>query len=244
MCSRSTVQPHVISDDRRDVRLVVAVTVVAVRRPRQRSVASDRPGRKRPTMPERAVTKAAPRRMPASVAPAATENNSGDGKGDYRYAASRQRRGQRGGSYATPIRWNPDLIVAATARCPSSPTDQPVADQPGRRLPDHHVSPRELPPVGGLLVDATTRARLYHEPGLAVAAYRVRRHRPPPPSPGGPQPERLVLRALNPEAVTQRLHWEHHYRPGRARELSASNRNRAIAPPHTSSTYARSTSIP
>jgi len=36
---------------------------------------SDRPGRKRPTMPERAVTKAAPRRMPASVAPAATENN-------------------------------------------------------------------------------------------------------------------------------------------------------------------------
>jgi hypothetical protein len=108
---------HVISDDRRDVRLltgvkgvirrrqpsavgrvVVAVTVVAVRHPRQRSAASDRPGRKRPTMPERAVVKAAPRRMPASVAPAATENNAGDGKEDYRYAASRQRKYRTGGA--------------------------------------------------------------------------------------------------------------------------------------------------
>ena len=83
---------HVISADRHDVRLVtgvkgvvrrrqpsvvgrvvVAVTVVAVRRPRSRVWLSDRPGRKRPTMPERPVTKAAARRMPASVAPAATE---------------------------------------------------------------------------------------------------------------------------------------------------------------------------
>ena len=63
---------HVISDDRRDVRLltgvkrvirrrqpsaagrvVVAVTVVAVRRPGRDLSSSDRPGRKRPTMPER-----------------------------------------------------------------------------------------------------------------------------------------------------------------------------------------------
>ncbi len=86
---------HVISDDRHDVRLltgvkgvirrrqpsvvgrvVAAVTVVAVRRPRQRSVVEGRPGGKRPTMPERPVTKAAPKTMPASVAPAATEMTS------------------------------------------------------------------------------------------------------------------------------------------------------------------------
>jgi hypothetical protein len=108
---------HVISDDRRDVRLltgvkgvirrrqpsavgrvVVAVTIVAARRSGRDLPSSDRPGRKRPTMPERAATKATPRRTPASVAPAATENNADDGKEDYRYAASRQRKYRTGGA--------------------------------------------------------------------------------------------------------------------------------------------------
>ena len=79
-------------------RVVVAVTVVAARRPGRDLPSSDRPGRKRPTMPERAATKATPRRTPASVAPAATENNADNRKEDYRYAASRQRKYRTGGA--------------------------------------------------------------------------------------------------------------------------------------------------
>jgi hypothetical protein len=92
-CAQVDGAAHVISDDRRDVRLltgvkwvirrrqpsavgrvVVADTVVCSQAP-PAEICHRRTGQagSAPTMPERAVTKAAPRRMPASVAPAATE---------------------------------------------------------------------------------------------------------------------------------------------------------------------------
>src|SRR5258707_8196299 len=125
-------------------------------------------------------------------------------------------------------------------------TDQPLAYQPAGRLPRHHRPPRELPAVRRLLVDPAAGARLDHQHRIAAPANRMRRHRPPHASAGRPQLERPVHRAPDPEAITQRP--GHHYRgrpssrgPG---ALSASSRNRAIASPHTSSTYACNAPIP
>jgi hypothetical protein len=107
--------------------------------------------------------------------------------------------------------------------------DVPQVGDPARRLPDGDLTPFDLQPRSRALEDASALAALENHLQARLRSHRVG-DRPPARSPGRPDCEGMVGRALHLESHAQRL--DQPVSSGRV--FSAMIRNRAATSPQTS----------